>query len=71
MDPEDAEKTVFITDEGVFWYKVMPFGLKNAGVKYQRFMTGIFKDLIRTTVEVNVDNLVIKSHTLEAHLSDI
>lgn len=30
----DAEKTTFITDEGVFCYKVMPFGLKNIGATY-------------------------------------
>lgn len=34
MDELNAEKTTFIVDEGVFCYKVMPFGLKNAGAKY-------------------------------------
>ena len=31
MAPEDIEKTTFITQWGTFCYKVMPFGLKNAG----------------------------------------
>ena len=31
---EDQEKTAFITPRGVFCYKVMPFGLKNAGAMY-------------------------------------
>ena len=31
MAPEDEEKTAFTTDRGLFCYKVMPFGLKNAG----------------------------------------
>lgn len=30
----DAKKTAFITDEGVFYYKVMPFGLKNKEATY-------------------------------------
>ncbi|XP_024013329.1 uncharacterized protein LOC112087617 [Eutrema salsugineum] len=36
MHPEDREKTSFITDRGTYCYKVMPFGLKNAGTTYQR-----------------------------------
>ena len=31
MDEEDREKIVFITSQGLYYYKVMPFGLKNAG----------------------------------------
>lgn len=61
MDPKDAEKAMFITDKGVFYYKVMPFDLKNARATYQRLVSGIFKDLIRTSVEVYVDDVVVKS----------
>ena len=35
MDPANQEKTTFITKEGLFCYKVMPFSLKNAGAMYQ------------------------------------
>ena len=31
MDEEDQEKTSFVTSQGLFCYKVMPFGLKNMG----------------------------------------
>ncbi|RDY06851.1 hypothetical protein CR513_09098, partial [Mucuna pruriens] len=34
MHPDDEEKTAFITDGRAFCYKVMPFGLKNAGATY-------------------------------------
>ena len=35
MYPPDEEKTAFITDKGTYCYRVMPFGLKNAGATYQ------------------------------------
>ena len=34
MAPEDREKTSFITEWGTYCYRVMPFGLKNAGATY-------------------------------------
>uniref|UniRef100_A0A2N9EDF9 Integrase catalytic domain-containing protein n=1 Tax=Fagus sylvatica TaxID=28930 RepID=A0A2N9EDF9_FAGSY len=41
MSTKNAEKTVFRTPIGNFYYTVMPFGLKNAGATYQRTMTAI------------------------------
>ena len=40
---DDQEKTAFVTSIGNYYYKVMPFGLKNAGSTYQRMMTKMFK----------------------------
>ena len=42
IDDTDQEKTSFITSKGLFYYKVMPFGLKNAGATYQRLMNKMF-----------------------------
>lgn len=46
----------------------MPFGLKNAGVAYQRAMTTIFHDMMHTIMADYVDDLLAKSLTREGHL---
>ena len=45
----------------------MPFGLKNAGATYQRLMNRMFKDLIGKSMEVYVDDMLVKSKTAEDH----
>ena len=42
MDEVDQEKTLFVTSQGLFCYKVMSFGLKNASTTYQRLMNKMF-----------------------------
>ena len=46
MALEDKEKTSFITEWGTYYYRVMPFGLKNARATYQRAATTLFHDMI-------------------------
>nr|CAN78943.1 hypothetical protein VITISV_013114 [Vitis vinifera] len=67
MSPADEEKTVFITPHKLYCYKVMPFGLKNAGATYQRLMTKIFKPLIGHIVEVYIDDIMVKNKTTDEH----
>ncbi|RVW89755.1 Retrovirus-related Pol polyprotein from transposon 297 [Vitis vinifera] len=61
MALEDMEKTSFITEWGNYCYRVMPFGLKNAGATYQRAATTLFHDMMHRDVEVYVDNMIVKS----------
>ena len=65
MAPKDAEKTVFRTPVGNFYYTVMPFGLKNTGATYQRAMTAIFHDMMHQELEDYVDDIVVKSKRRE------
>ncbi|XP_019257666.1 PREDICTED: uncharacterized protein LOC109235872 [Nicotiana attenuata] len=68
MNEDDAEKIAFITPWGVYCYRVMPFGLKNAGATYMRAMTTILHDMIHKEIEVYVDDVIIKSRKSSDHL---
>ena len=61
MNEEDQEKTSFVTSQGLFCYKVMPFRLKNAGATYQRLMNKMFAYQIRRNVQVYIDDMLVKS----------
>ena len=61
MFQPDEENAVFVTPHGLYCYKVIPFELKNVGTTYQRLMTKIFKPLINGTVEVYIDDIVVKN----------
>ena len=63
MAEENQGKTVFITSQGLYCYKVMPFGLKNTGTTYQRLVNKMFR--------VYVDDMLIKSKEESAHLDDL
>ena len=54
---------------GVYHYRVMSFGLKNAGATYMRAMTTIFHDMIQKEIEVYVDDVIIKSRESSDHLT--
>ncbi|XP_070045892.1 uncharacterized protein [Nicotiana tomentosiformis] len=71
MDEENAEKTAFTTPWGTYCYRVMPFGLKNAGATYTRAMTVIFHDMMHQEIEVYVDDVIINSRTQEDHVQDL
>ncbi|CAJ2628951.1 unnamed protein product [Trifolium pratense] len=61
MAVADREKTAFMTESGNYYYKVMPFGLKNAGATYQRMMNKVFRGQIGDMLEVYMDDMIVKS----------
>jgi hypothetical protein len=71
MDESDQEKTAFITSKGLFCYRVMPFGLKNAGATYQRLMNKMFHHQIGRNMEVYVDDMLVKTKDDIKHLEDL
>ena len=55
---------------GNYHYKVMPFSLKNTGSTYQRMMTRMFELQLGKSVEVYIDDMVVKSKLVSDHLAD-
>ena len=68
---EDQEKTAFISSDAKYHYTVMPFGLKNAGATYQRMMTRMFRDKMGDTIEMYIDDMVVKSKQEARHVEDL
>ena len=71
MDEADQEKMSFVTSQGLFCYKVMPFGLKNAGATYQRLVNHMFRPRIGRIMELYVDDMLVKSLDEGKHLDDL
>lgn len=71
LNDADQENTAFITDRGLYCYKMMPFGLKNAGATYQRLVNKMFQDQISRNMEVYVDDMLVKSTQALSHIADL
>ena len=71
MNEDDQERTSFVTSQGLFCYKVMSFGLKNAGATYQRLMNKMYAHQIGRNVQVYVDDMLVKSLRENDHLDDL
>ncbi|KAM1951747.1 hypothetical protein ACFX15_006312 [Malus domestica] len=70
-NPLDQEHTSFTTDRGLYCYKVMPFGLKNAGATYHRLVNSIFSEQIGKSMEVYVDDMLVKSKHADQHITNL
>ena len=71
MHPPDIEKTAFNTPHELYCYNVMPFGLKKVGATYQRLVTKIFQPLIGKTMEVYIDDMLVKSKERPDHMKHL
>ena len=71
MDPDDQEKTSFVTGQGTYLYRVMPFGLKNTGATYQRLVNRMFQKQIGASMEVYIDDILVKSTTAKLHIAHL
>ena len=68
---KDQEKMAFISPYANYHYTVMPFKLKNVRATYHRMMTRMFQDKIGRTVEVYIDDMVVKSKQETRHIKDL
>jgi len=68
MDPNDADKTAFVTRRGMFRFRTMPFGLCNAVATFQRLMDLVLAGLNLDIRLVYFDDIIVFSATPEQHL---
>ena len=71
MNPRYQEKTSFVTRQGKCCYQVMPFGLKNTWATYQRLVNKMFQKQIATSMEVYIDDMLVKSVKAELHVDHL
>ena len=71
VHPDDREKTAFCTPDGLFEFKVMPFGLCNAPATFQRLMDSVLAGLQWSTCLVYLDDIIIVGKTFADHLNNL
>ena len=71
MKEENQEKTVFVTSQGPYCYKVTSFRLKNTSANYQRLVNQMFNKQIGRNMEVYIDDILVKSREAKTHLVDL
>ncbi|KAI5333080.1 hypothetical protein L3X38_023210 [Prunus dulcis] len=71
MHKDDKAKTSFIIERGTYCHKVMHFRLKNAGATYQRLVNKIFNEHIGKTMEVYVDDMLVKAPKRADHIENL
>ena len=71
MNPEDKEKMSCITPGGMYCYRWMPEGLRNAGPTFPRTTDEVFNEQEGKNLVAYVDDIVVKSDKKETHIQDL
>ncbi|GFX10686.1 retrovirus-related Pol polyprotein from transposon 412 [Trichonephila clavipes] len=71
IHPEDREKTAFTSGQGLWQFKVMPFGLCNTPATFERLMETVLKGLTFEACLIYLDDVIIGGRTFEEHLQNI
>lgn len=66
---KSRELTAFRTEEGVFHFRRLPFGLCNAPASFQRLMNALFGELRGLQLQTFIDDLCLATKTWAEHLS--
>ncbi|GKV46505.1 hypothetical protein SLEP1_g53487 [Rubroshorea leprosula] len=68
---DNQEKTAFYAGDAIYYYVMIPFGLKNAGATYQKLVQIVFKLQIGRNIEVYVNDMIVTSKRAEDHITDL
>ncbi|KAG8176335.1 hypothetical protein JTE90_021972 [Oedothorax gibbosus] len=71
IHPDDKEKTAFTAGQGLWQFKVMPFGLCNAPATFERLMETVLRGLSYEACLVYLDDIVIVGKEFNDHLINI
>ena len=59
MDAADREKTAYVTQGGLYEFRVMPFGLVNAPTTFERFMERVLRGIAWSECLVYLDDILV------------
>ena len=68
LTPVAREKTAFTTPDGLFLYRVLPFGVDRAPTTFQQLMDQVLRPY-QHYATVYIDNIVVHSMDWQSHLT--